>query len=100
MSQSVTASPDQERYNRRLSDKIQSAFDHACEEGELLVAADLLSTLELVLLRVPPKPDRREAVVAPLMASHERLWHLRATTGHRQTADMVGADQAAASAAS
>ncbi len=81
MSHTMQPSPDQERYNRRLSDKIQSAFDHACDEGELLVAADLLSTLELVLLRVPPKPDRRDAVVAPLMASHERLWHLRATGG-------------------
>ena len=76
MSQS-SPSADQERYNRRLSDKIQAAFDHACDEGELSVAGDLLQTLELVLLRVAPKPDRREAIVAPLMASHERLWHLR-----------------------
>ena len=78
MSQTNSIAADQERYNRRLSDKIQAAFDHACDERELLVAADLLTTLELVLLRVPPKPDRREAIVAPLMASHERLWHLRA----------------------
>ena len=80
MSQATSQSNDQERYSRRLSDKIQAAFDHACEEGELAVAADLLATLELVLLRVPPKPDRREAVVAPLMASHEKLWHLRSGT--------------------
>jgi len=78
MSQTTTTTPDQERYSRRLSDKIQAAFDHACEEGELQVAIDLLVTLELVLLRVPPKPDRRDAVIAPLMASHEKLWHLRA----------------------
>ena len=77
MSQSATPTADQERYNRRLSDEIQAAFDHACDEGELAVAGDLLQTLELVLLRVAPKPDRREAIVAPLMASHERLWHLR-----------------------
>ena len=76
MSQATT-SADQERYSRRLSDKIQAAFDHACDEGELQVAAELLTTLEVVLLRVAPKPDRREAVVAPLMASHERLWHLK-----------------------
>jgi hypothetical protein len=81
MSHANSSSPDQERYSRRLSDKIQTAFDHACDEGELQVAADLLQTLELVLLRVAPKPDRREAVVAPLMASHERLWHLRASGG-------------------
>ncbi len=83
MSQTATATPDQERYSRRLSDKIQTAFDHACDEGELQVAADLLQTLELVLLRVPPKPDRREAIVAPLMASHERLWHLRAQSAQK-----------------
>jgi len=81
MSTAQPSGGDQERYSRRLSDKIQTAFDHACDEGELQVAADLLQTLELVLLRVAPKPDRREAVVAPLMASHERLWHLRAKNG-------------------
>ena len=81
MSQTAPQSNDQERYSRRLSDKIQAAFDHACDEGELAVAGDLLATLELVLLRVAPTPDRREAVVAPLMASHERLWHLRSAAG-------------------
>jgi hypothetical protein len=91
MSQTVTATPDQERYSRRLSDKIQAAFDHACEENELTVAADLLVTLELVLLRIAPRPDRREAIVAPLMASHERLWHLRATE-QAKTADQAGAN--------
>ena len=81
MSQTITATatPDQERYSRRLSDKIQAAFDHACDEGELHVAGDLLVTLELVLLRTAPKPDRRDAIVAPLMASHERLWPLRSS---------------------
>ncbi len=68
---------DKERYSRRLSDKIQAAFDHACDEGELIVATQLLEILEIVLLRVPPRPERRETVVAPLLASHERLWHLK-----------------------
>ncbi len=80
-----TASPDQERYSRRLSDKIQAAFDHACDEGEFNVAGDLLVTLELVLLRIAPRPDRRDAIVAPLMASHERLWHLRSSEGSQET---------------
>ncbi len=93
MSQSSTQSADQERYSRRLSDKIQAAFDHACDEGELHVAADLLTTLELVLLRVAPKPDRREAIVAPLMASHERLWHLRSRgPEHVDNAEIAPAD--------
>ena len=87
MSHTTSSPADQERYSRRLSDKIQAAFDHACEEQELQVAADLLTTLELVLLRVAPSPDRREAIVAPLMASHERLWHLRTTLHPRPTPD-------------
>ncbi len=91
MSQTNSNAADQERYNRRLSDKIQAAFDHACNEGELLVAADLLTTLELVLLRVAPKPDRREAIVAPLMASHERLWHLRASESPADAASVAPA---------
>ena len=96
MSGAQSNSGDQERYSRRLSDKIQAAFDHACDEGELIVAAELLETLELVLLRTPPRPERRETVVGPLLASHERLWHLK-STGAR--ADSVGApDQGATGA--
>ena len=81
MSNTQSTPGDQERYSRRLSDKIQSAFDHACDEGELIVATELLQTLELVLLRTPPRPERRETVVAPLLASHERLWHLKSLAG-------------------
>ncbi len=98
MSQSTSPSNDQERYSRRLSDKIQAAFDHACDEGELSVAGDLLETLEVVLLRVAPRPDRREAIVGPLLASHERLWHLRASQpGFKPTADFTDEDDQPAS---
>lgn len=86
----MAAQGDQERYSRRLSDKIQAAFDHACDESQLEVAAELLETLEHVLLRTPPKPERREAVVAPLLACHERLWHLRAESSGRATAPASG----------
>jgi hypothetical protein len=86
MAQAPTNSNDQERYSRRLSDKIQAAFDHACDEGELSVAGDLLATLELVLLRVAPRPDRREAIVGPLLAAHERLWHLKSDRNAREGA--------------
>ena len=68
---------DVERRNRRLSGKILAAFDHACEDGELITASELLETLALVVLRTPPVPDRRETAVAPLVASHERLWRLK-----------------------
>ncbi len=77
MNQNTAQTGDQERYSRRLSDKIQNAFDHACEEGELIAASELLAVLENVLLRSPLRAERREIVVAPLLASHERLWHLR-----------------------
>jgi hypothetical protein len=94
----TSSSNDQERYSRRLSDKIQAAFDHACDEGELSVAGDLLETLEVVLLRVAPRPDRREAIVGPLLASHERLWHLRASQNGRKEAAASPDDVAATSA--
>jgi hypothetical protein len=81
MSEAQSHPGDKERYSRRLSDKIQAAFDHACDDGELIVATELLETLELVLLRTPPRADRRETVVGPLLASHERLWHLKSGRG-------------------
>jgi hypothetical protein len=70
---------DQARYNRRLSDKILAAFDHACDDGDIETATELLGTLEYMLLSTPPAQDRCEAVVAPLLASHERLWHLKSS---------------------
>jgi hypothetical protein len=74
---SQSGSDDQGRYSRRLSDKICAAFNHACDEKEGLVAADLLRTLELLLLRTPPDPERRETVLRTLLVSHERLWTLK-----------------------
>lgn len=85
---------DKERYNRRLSDKIQTAFEHACEERELDVAGELLETLELVLLRSPPRPERREALLTPLIACHQRLWHLRAIAQGRLAATSGDEDAA------
>jgi hypothetical protein len=100
MSQVNSTSNDQERYSRRLSDKIQAAFDHACDEGELSVAGDLLETLEVVLLRVAPRPDRREAIVGPLLASHERLWHLKTDRNAREGAGVAAATAELAAPAS
>jgi hypothetical protein len=40
-------------------------------------ASELLETLEYVLLATPPAKERREDVVAPLLAAHERLWNLK-----------------------
>lgn len=77
MSRQEASVPDR-RYNRRLGDKIVAAFDHACDDGDLTTAAELLSILETHVLREVPRPDRREIVVAPLLNLHQRLWALKA----------------------
>lgn len=66
------------RQGRRLSDKILVAFHHACDAQDLMVAEQLLKTLEAMLTRrgVPPEQNRRRALES-LVAAHERLWHLR-----------------------
>jgi hypothetical protein len=66
------------RHGRRLSDKILVAFHHACDAQDLVVAEQLLKTLESMLTRrgVPAEQNRRRALES-LVAAHERLWHLR-----------------------
>ena len=70
--------PSGPRHGRRLSDKILVAFHHACDAQDLVVAEQLLKTLESMLTRrgVPPEQNRRRALES-LVAAHERLWHLR-----------------------
>ena len=70
------------RQGRRLSDKILVAFHHACDAQDLIVAEQLLKTLETMLTRrsVPSEQNRRKSLES-LVAAHERLWHLR----HRET---------------
>ena len=66
------------RQGRRLSDKILVAFHHACDAQDLVVAEQLLKTLEIMLTRrgVPVEQNRRKSLES-LVAAHERLWHLR-----------------------
>ncbi len=70
------------RQGRRLSDKILVAFHHACDAQDLVVAEQLLKTLESMLTRrgVSHEQNRRKSLES-LVAAHERLWHLR----HRNT---------------
>ena len=66
------------RYSRRLSDKILIAFHHACDQGDLEVAEQVLHVLEMMLTRRPLNPDgSRRRNMESLVAAHERLWHLR-----------------------
>jgi hypothetical protein len=56
---------------------IRAAFDHACDDREVIAATELLSLWELVRLREPPRPLMHDAVIEPLMAAHARLWRIR-----------------------
>ncbi len=62
---------------RRLSDKIQQAFDQACEQSQLEVAACLLKALDLVLLSRPESWDRRQKGLHLIRTLHARLARLR-----------------------
>jgi hypothetical protein len=65
------------RFTRRLSDKILLAFHHACDQGELEVADDLLDVLEFMAKRPRPQSERDRRSEESLVAAHERLWLLR-----------------------
>jgi hypothetical protein len=63
---------------RRLSDKILSAFNQACDQADFEVAEQLLHILEMLRTRSPPTPDgNRRRNMESLVAAHERLWLLR-----------------------
>lgn len=68
---------DPGRYSRRLSDMVGSAFDQACEEGDLITASDLLAILELVLLKTPPRDEQRDDVLSLLYECQARLFNLK-----------------------
>jgi hypothetical protein len=66
------------RYTRRLSDKILTAFHHACDQADVEVAGQLLDVLELMIERPVSLPDGRDRrVKESLVAAHERLWQIR-----------------------
>jgi hypothetical protein len=63
---------------KRLSDKILVAFHHACDQGDLDVAGELVITLDFIVRRAhffPSCIDRRAK--ESMAAAYERLWHLR-----------------------
>jgi hypothetical protein len=64
--------------HRRLSDKILSAFDQACERGELDVAEMLLRALELTLTRTGGKGSVDQRVeLGPVIETYARLKQAR-----------------------
>lgn len=66
------------RVGRRLSDRVLVAFHHACDQGDLLTAEELLAVAGRAVARSNPgmSVERRRCREA-LVAAHERLWHLR-----------------------
>jgi hypothetical protein len=80
-SEATPGSP-QPRQGRRLADKILVAFHHACDAQDLVVAEQLLRTVESMLTRrgVASEHNRRKSLES-LVAAHERLWHLRHREG-------------------
>ncbi len=73
---------------RRLSDRIEAAFDQACDQGLTEIAGCMLKGLDLALLGRPQSWDRRQAALGVLRACHSRLEEMRrmevaaTTTGH------------------
>jgi hypothetical protein len=78
---------DKGRSDRRLCMSTQAAFDHACDDGELIAATELLAILEIVRLRSPPAPSQREAAIEPLITSYVRLWRRKNEMQRRRTSD-------------
>jgi hypothetical protein len=80
---------------RRLSDRIEQAFEQACDQGQVEVAACMLKGLDLALLGRPTQWERRQAALALLRACANRLEALRTT----QAKDAVPEDTLAVTAA-
>jgi hypothetical protein len=66
-------SAGREPYNRRLSDKIQLAFNHACDDADLITASELLAALQLVLLKSPQTHEQRDNALGTLYACKARV---------------------------
>ena len=62
---------------RRLSDKIEQAFDQACEQGQADVAACMLKGLDMALLGQPMPWERRQAALGLVRLCQNRLQTLR-----------------------
>ena len=70
---------------RRLSDKIEDAFDQACRQGQAEVAACMLKGLDQCLLGQPTPWERRQAALILLRTCAERLSLLRLAQARSET---------------
>jgi hypothetical protein len=76
---------------KRLLDSILIAFDSACDQAEIEVAQELLTSLEFMAKRKPSLPgDTKRWLQEGLVGAHERLWHVRCHLhGHENDAAAV-----------
>ena len=77
ISYTVLGTDERGQIKRRLSDKIEQAFDQACAQGQVEVAACMLKGLDLVLLGQPMPWERRHAALGLLRTCRSRLQSLR-----------------------
>ena len=70
--------PSIPKHTRRLSDKLFLAFHQACDTVNLDVAEQLLRILEKIMSKPHSANEgNRRRNMENLVASYERLWHLR-----------------------
>jgi hypothetical protein len=67
------AKAERELHHRRLSDKIQLAFNHACDDADVTTASELLAALQLVLLKTPQTHEQRDNALGTLYACKARV---------------------------
>ena len=66
------------RHSRQLPERILVAAHEACDLGDLDVAAQLLLTLEGVIIQKRLKADpQHRRTMESMIAAHHRLWQLR-----------------------
>jgi hypothetical protein len=74
--------------DRRLSDKIMTAFRQACDQRNLGTAVLLLRALEHLVSQAPMQGMERRRSLTRLVNAHEQLWRLRhAANDHRNVLD-------------
>ena len=75
---------------RRLSDRIEDAFDQACRQGQAEVAACMLKGLDQCLLGQPTPWERRKVALTLLRTCAERLSLLRHAQASADSTPLAG----------
>jgi hypothetical protein len=65
------------RRSRRVEDRVFATFNHACDQGALEIAGQLLGVYEMMLAGPPlSKGAARRREISLLIAAHASLWEL------------------------